>query len=181
MRILRRSRPLCLALALQGALLLTLASAPASAQAPSANRTLISLNPLGLPFKWLSAEIERTATQMVTLGASFGYTDFIGDATYTSLDAKLRVYPNEEAFRGFALGLSAGLVRVSEEFSGRADNTEAAPSVGVTADYNWILGKSKRFVVGTGVGAKRLFGNDDNFNDVNFAYPTFRFQTGLIF
>ena len=154
---------------------------PLAAQAPRANRTLISINPLGLPFKWISAEVERKASQTITVGASVSYSDFFGDASYTSFDAKFRVYPNEEAFRGFALGLSAGITRASEEFSDSDGRSETAPSLGVTADYNWILGKSNRFLVGTGVGAKRLFGDKDNFNDVNFAYPTFRFQVGMIF
>lgn len=158
-----------------------LALAPLQAQAPRANRTLISINPLGLPFKWVSAEVEQRATGIVTLGASFSYIDLIDDATYTTVDAKLRLYPNEEAFKGFSIGLSAGLARVSEDFSDGPERSESAPAVGVLVDYNWILGKSNRVVVGTGVGAKRIFGNDDEFNDVNFAYPTFRFQVGMIF
>lgn len=158
-----------------------LAAAPLAAQAPRANRTLVSINPLGLPFKWVSAELEQKATALVTVGASFSYIDLFDDASYLSFDGKLRVYPNEEAFRGFSLGLSAGLVRVAEEYSTRDDRSETAPALGVVADYNWILGKSRRVLVGTGVGAKRIFGDDDDFSDVNFAYPTFRFQVGMIF
>lgn len=180
-RALRLSPGRTLALGALSATLLAVATVPAAAQAPRANRTLISINPLGLPFKWISAEVEQKASQMITVGASVSYVDLFDDASYTSFDAKFRVYPNEEAFRGFALGISGGIVRVAEDYSDRDDRSETAPSIGVTADYNWILGKSKRVLVGTGVGAKRIFGDDDDFSDVNFAYPTFRFQVGMIF
>lgn len=157
------------------------AAFPAQAQAPRANRTLLSINPLGLPFKLVATEIEHKVSNIVTLGGSFSYIDAFDDASYTTFDAKLRVYPNEEAFKGFSIGVSGGIARVSEGYSDGTDRSDTAPSVGVIADYNWILGKSKRVVVGTGVGAKRIFANDDNYNNVNFAYPTFRFQVGMIF
>lgn len=184
-RTLPRRRPAPLVALLAAALVAIPLAAPVTgtlaAQAPRANRTLISINPLGLPFKWVSAELEQKATGLVTLGASFSYIDLFDDASYLSFDGKLRVYPNEEAFKGFSLGLSMGLVRVAEDYSDRDDRSETAPSLGVVADYNWILGKSRRVLVGTGVGAKRIFGDDDDFSDVNFAYPTFRFQVGMIF
>ena len=84
-----------------------------------------------------------------------------------------------------SVGMSAGLTRVrAEEFDGtggRERNSETRPSLGVIVDYNWILGRTRRFVVGTGVGAKRIFGLDDDFIDANVGYPTARFQVGFLF
>jgi hypothetical protein len=156
-------------------------AAPLAAQAPRANNTALSINPLGLPFEWFSAELERKTGRMVTVGASFSYFGLIDDVSYLSFDGKVRLYPNEEALRGFSIGISLGLVRVAEDYSSEPDRSEAAPSVGVVADYNWLLGRTKRFLVGTGVGAKRILGDGDDFNDASFTYPTLRFQVGAIF
>lgn len=145
---------------------------------------MISLNPLGLPFKYVSGELEQKVSNIVTVGGSVSYLD-VDDDSYASFEAKLRVYPNEEAFKGFSIGLAGGVSRLSgiescDSFDcGRG--SRSGPSIAVLADYNWLLGKSKRVLVGTGVGAKRIFADDDNLVDVNFAYPTLRFQIGMIF
>lgn len=158
-----------------------LAAAPLGAQAPRVNNTAISINPLGLPFEWFSAELEQKASRMVSVGASFSYFGLIDDVSYLSVDGKVRLYPNEEALRGFSIGISMGLARVSEDYSDQSDRSESAPTVGVVADYNWMLGRTKRFLVGAGVGAKRILGDSDDFNDASFTYPTLRFQVGMLF
>jgi hypothetical protein len=165
-------------LALAAASLLSVA-APLHAQGRAPGSTLVSLNPLGLPFKYVSGEVERKLSGIATIGGSVSFLD-IDDGSYSSFEGKFRLYPNEEAFRGFSIGLAAGLTRVSEDITG-GDRSETAPTIAVLADYNWLLGRSQRVLVGTGVGAKRIFGDDEDFNDINFAYPTVRFQIGLIF
>ncbi|MBK6488202.1 MAG: hypothetical protein IPF98_15370 [Gemmatimonadetes bacterium] len=165
-------------------LFLLVAGAPLQAQARPA-RTLVSVNPLGLPFKYVSAELEQKTNTFATVGLSASFIN-IGDGSYASLEGKLRLYPNEEAFQGFSIGLGAGLTRVSEDvYNGNTQSDEnrsnTSPTIAVIADYNWMLGKTKRVVVGTGVGAKRIFGDSDGFSDVNFAYPTARFQVGVVF
>lgn len=166
------------------ALLAAAAVAPATLAAQAtAPRTLVSINPLGLPFKMVSGELEQKVNGFATIGGSVSYLD-VGDESYTSLEAKFRLYPNEEAFQGFSIGLAAGIARLSEDRdNGNGDSSRSAtnPSVAVIADYNWLLGKNKRVVVGTGIGAKRVFGDDDGFSEVNFAYPTLRFQVGVTF
>lgn len=149
-----------------------------SSAGPGGN-TLFTINPLGLPFKYFSTELERKITPLATLGGALSYLD-VDDVSYFTLEAKLRIYPNEEAFRGFSIGVGAGLTRLAED-AGDTSEELTAPTISVIADYNWLLGKSKRVVVGTGIGAKRIFGDDDNFSDANFAYPTARFQIGLTF
>ena len=160
------------------------AFAQGTAPAPRAN--VLSINPLGIPFEVLSAEFERAASGNVSLGASVGYTSVFDEVDYLSLDAKLRYYPTGPAPKGFSVGISAGYTRITDDFvevTG-GDDTYSAPSLGVLVDYNWLLGSTKRFFVGAGLGAKRVFGDDDDDgldDDVNFAYPTARFQVGFTF
>lgn len=153
----------------------------AHAQAPRANRTLVSINPLGLPFEIYTGEVEQKISNIVTIGGAFSHIGAFSDASYTTFEGKLRVYPNEEAFKGLSIGLSAGIARVSEDATDGAKRSDSAPSLGVIADYNWILGKSRRVIVGTGLGAKRIFVNGDNYDNINTAYPTLRFQIGMLF
>ncbi len=166
--------------------LLWLAPDTSRAQDPApARRTLVTINPLGIPFEYLSGEFERVFTGLVSAGATLSYLGIFDDASYATAEWKLRFYPNEEAPKGFSVGMSAGLTRVTaDEFDGiggRERNSETRPTVGVIVDYNWILGRTRRFVVGTGVGAKRIFGLDEDFIDANIGYPTARFQVGFLF
>ncbi len=141
--------------------------------------SLLSINPLGLPFKYVSAESESRVTKMVTLGGTVSWLS-VSDGSYLSLDAKLRIYPNEEAPKGFSIGVGAGATRITgNDIDGETSATR--PTVSVVADYHWLLGKNKRFLVGAGVGAKRIFGDDVGFSGINFAYPTARFQVGGLF
>lgn len=155
----------------------------AMGQSPAAvgYRNVLSINPLGIPFEYFSVEYERALTGLTSLGLTGSYLGW-GDGSYSTTEAKLRFYPNEEGPKGFSVGLSAGITRVAEERFQDSDFSESRPTLGVIIDYNWLLGKTKRFVVGTGLGAKRIFGaNDDDFSDLNLAYPTARFQIGLRF
>ncbi len=177
------ARPLRHAGFVVAALLLAAVSRPAEGQA-RAPRTLFTINPLGLPFKLVSAEVEEKLNSFATIGASASYVG-VDRASYTSIEGKLRLYPNEEAFKGFSIGLAAGFSYLGQDNTdingGTVRDTKTVPSIAVLADYNWMLGKTQRVVVGTGIGAKRLFGSDKNFGDINFAYPTVRFQVGVTF
>jgi hypothetical protein len=163
-------------------------SLPPSAQPDPAQA--ISINPLFLPFGGYVAEFERAVAPSVTLGLSGAYYDPVGDDddTYSSAEVKLRVYPNERALRGFSIGVSAGLGRVTTETccttADREERrtTKSGATAGVVLDYNWLLGRNRRFLVGTGIGAKRLFGNlgEDDFFDIR-VLPTLRLQVGAAF
>jgi hypothetical protein len=147
-------------------------------------RNALSLNPLAIPFEIVSVEFETKLASAFSLGISGGY--FSPDVfTLSSVDVRLKLYPNEEGPKGFAVGLSFGLVHLRDRsccsFIGDEETiSQSFPAAGVFLDYNWLVGKSKRMLVGTGVGAKRLLGNDDRF-DVGTAYPTARLQLGWIF
>lgn len=146
-------------------------------------RNVLSINPLGIPFEYVAAEYEGAVAGPYTLGANFSYFS-PGDESYTSFEVKGRLYPNERGPNGFAVGLGLGVSRVSDVRScfdcGSISATR--PTVHVFADYNWLLGRSERFFVGTGVGAKRVFGiNGDDYSDILEVYPTVRFQIGARF
>lgn len=186
--------------------LLAAAAGPLAAQAaPEGRRQSVSVNPLGIPFGWLTGEFERALGGGASVGLSGSYVD-IGDEddTLASLDAKVRYYPSEQGLRGFSLGLTAGYTRYVDQYETFAPGTvfgpnapaptpttirrvTDGPTVGVTADYNWLLGTRRRMLVGIGVGAKRIFTDhdddqqfEDNVLDLP-AYPTVRFVVGLTF
>lgn len=46
---------------------------------------------------------------------------------------------------------------------------------------NWLLGASKAFYVGLGLGAKRLFVDEKEVADVSGGYPTARVSVGFAF
>ncbi len=180
------------------ALLLVLAPTVAAAQdgvprPPAAN--VVSVNPLYLPLGMFVAEYEHAIAPSATLGLSGGYYDPIGqddgdDDRYASAEVKFRYFPGERAPRGFSIGASAGLAHFIYNNScctsagDLLDNgSETAPTFGVVLDYNWLLGRNRRFFVGTGVGAKRLLGNrrDDDFFDELTVIPTVRLQVGAAF
>jgi hypothetical protein len=59
------------------------------------------------------------------------------------------------------------------------DQKISRPTLGVIVDYNWVLGRNDRFLVGVGLGAKRVLGDGGGFSGIEVAYPTVRFQFGL--
>jgi hypothetical protein len=66
-------------------------------------------------------------------------------------------------------------VVVEEEFD--------ALSVGLDLGYSWLLGRTRQFFIGTGIGAKRLFrlGDENDDDDETYGYPTIRLSIGFAF
>lgn len=83
-----------------------------------------------------------------------------------------------EAPTRFFAGISFGCAHVNEDDQRGATPVERefdALSVGLDLGYSWLLGRTRQFFNGTGIGAKRLFpigGNDDE--EETYGYPTFR-------
>ena len=97
---------------------------------------------------------------------------------------KGRLYPNEEAPRAFAVGLGLGAVNTREHVTENGVESlvdETSPSIAVYVDYNWLLGRGRRFYVGSGLGAKRILGDSDAFDSAPFVYGTARFLIGVAF
>jgi hypothetical protein len=172
--------------ALLGLTLAATAPALQAQAAPAPRRNALTINPLGIPFEYVSAEYERVVSAGFTLGVGASHLG-IDDGSYTTGELKGRYYPNEEAMRGFSVGLAAGITRVGDResvcdaFACRDLDRrfETRPTLAVMVDYNWMLGRSKRFVVGTGLGAKRIFTDDSNWSGPPVAYPTARLQLGI--
>jgi hypothetical protein len=152
------------------------------AAAPTRTR-VFAINPLGIPFEVVSVEFEAALQGAFTLAGNFSYFS-PDDFTRSSFEVKGRLYPNEQAPRAFSVGLGLGLVNTREhqDIAGASVlRDKTYPSIAVYVDYNWMLGQSDRFFVGTGLGAKRLLGDSDEFDDAPFVYGTARFLIGVAF
>jgi hypothetical protein len=149
-------------------------------------RGIIAANPLGIPLDMVSVELEGAVAPGVTAGFAANYVA-PGDPSFVSADAKLRYYPGEVALKGFSVGLGLGVVKYSDIMYVNTPNGQreslTAPALSVLTDYNWMIGAKQRFVVGAGLGAKRLLASsaDRDRVDAPKAYPFARFVIGLAF
>lgn len=146
-------------------------------------RTYVAFDPLLVPFDIGSFEIETGIAPGITLGGVASYTNVDNDR-YTSADLNLRYYPGEVVLRGFSVGVSGGFLRYSNRVGPTNERVSVdAPTLGVVVDYNWMLGVNRRFLVGTGVGAKRVLAGEGERDVVGLgrAYGTARFVVGYAF
>lgn len=189
---LRLSLPLVLALAAP------LAAQNSPQMSPAAAfpqwRSFVGANPLGIPFDIVAVELETTVAPAATVGVSGSYND-IDNTVYKTIDGKFKYYPAEVAMRGFSVGMTFGWTK----FRGAPDECVYDPvtfncpeppignlsagTLGVLVDYNWTQGPSQRFVIGAGIGAKRVLASADERDKVGLerAYVTGRFVIGLLF
>jgi hypothetical protein len=167
------------------------ASAASGAAQEAAPKQSIAINPLGAVFQVYSGEIERSLVPGLSLGASTSYwgsgadfSDGSADVSYFSVDGKLRYYPGGTSLKGFSMGGTFGYTTLSGTLTdeqGRETDRGNALSAGVVLDYNWLLGENRRFLVGTGIGAKRLFPMGVDADGISIAYPTVRLSVGYAF
>jgi Protein of unknown function (DUF3575) len=172
------------------ALGLALSSSAAHAQ-QEAPRQVLSINPLGAVFGVYMGEFERALHPSATAGVSTTY--WTGDftdgedqavASYLTVDARLRYYPGARPLEGFSIGGSVGYTGLSGSLTtveGEQKGSVNTVGAGVELDYNWLLGARDQVMVGTGIGAKRLFVLGDEVEDVSLAYPTLRLVVGYAF
>jgi hypothetical protein len=151
--------------------------------------TYIGINPLGIPFDIFSIEVESGIAQGMTLGASAAHTE-LDNQRYSSADLKFRYYPSEVVLKGFSIGASAGLLRYSDivtdfDIGGGTQTRQTinTPTLGLLLDYNWMLGATHRFIVGTGVGSKRILAGSEDRKKVGLDRAQFsaRFTVGVAF
>ena len=138
----------------------------ASAQRVEETRTgfqrtnLVSANPIGILFEWYNGEYEHAFSSTVSLAAAASSYDF-EDARYAAVDGIVRYYPSGRALRGFSIGASLGFIDIDEDFDCEGcDEDGSSATLGVRADYVWILGRDQRFAAAAGIGAKRLLSDD---------------------
>jgi len=159
------------------------AQAPRVGRVPIPYRSYVGLNPTIVPLNFGSAEFETGIAQGMTVGAAVSYAD-IRHNRWTSADFKVRYYPSEVVLSGLSLGLTGGYLRYSTRIDNVPDRQQLdAPTIGFEADYNWLLGGTQRFLVGTGGGAKRLLASSAERHrvDQSAAYVTARFILGVAF
>jgi len=162
------------------------AQVPASrGRVPIPTQTYIGFNPLGVPANVFTLELENAVTSGITVGAVGSYIDF-DKSRYATADFKVRYYPGEVVLRGFAVGVSAGATRYSHivsDATGDVRQSLSAPTAGILLDYNWLLGRSERFLVGTGIGAKRILASESERQHahVDYATVTTRLIVGFAF
>jgi len=158
---------------------------------PIPTQTYVGFNPLGLPANIFTLELENAVSSAITVGAVGSYID-VDKSRYTTADFKVRYYPSEVVLRGFAVGLSAGVTRYSNVVQtattaggavGDVRQSLSAPTAGILLDYNWLLGRSERFLVGTGIGAKRVLASESERQraHVDYAKVTTRLILGFAF
>lgn len=152
-------------------------------------RGVVGLNPLGIPFDIFAIEAEGAVAPGITAAAALSYYAPDEDR-FTSGDVKVRYYPGETALDGFSVGLGLGITsrtgqdtRASCSPTGCGRNSATGPTASVLADYNFLLGERRRFLVGTGVGAKRWMVSRDTRESVDAerAWVFARFLVGLAF
>ncbi|HEX4684767.1 MAG TPA: hypothetical protein VH277_18760 [Gemmatimonadaceae bacterium] len=163
------------------------AQAPISSQSsvriPST--TYIGFNPIGLPLDIGTLEVESGVAPGVTLGGVASYID-VSDNRFTTFDFKARYYPTGIVLRGTAIGATFGYTRFSNQVStssGDERRSLNAATLGIVLDYNWIYGFDQHFLIGTGVGAKRVLASASARDSANVdrAVVTARLIIGFAF
>ena len=167
---------------------------PALAQTDGGDfRQALGTNFIAIPFGVFSVDYEHAVGDKgVSVG--FGALTFADDGERLSWgQAKLKYYPAENSLRGFALGITAGMMSArardvfctgGDPFGGCVEETrtESSPTIGVVVDHNWLLGKRKRFLFGLGVGARRVLKDVEESNSpLEQVYPDGRFTVGFAF
>ena len=184
---MRVRRTCLLGLALAGLAL----ARPALAQSPLVipTRTYVGINPVGLPFDIATVEVESAVAPGITLGGVGSYID-VGDPKFTTGEFKVRYYPGEVVLRGASVGATLGLTHFSNKVNDpatRADDevrqTLTAPTLGIIVDYNWLYGREQHFLIGTGIGAKRVLASQSERDrvDIDRAIFTLRLIVGFAF
>ncbi len=164
--------------------------AQASAPPKGAPSKIISVNPF-LPLAgYFQAEFEAKLRENLAFAVSGSHTKL--DDEYTSLDAKLRLYPQEKGLEGFAIAAGLGFGRISTvtetfctEFGNCRDvrRSTSGPSFSVEAQYQWLLGRSQNTAVAIGGGVKRFYVDDKvgGFDAFDEYAPTLRLTIGYAF
>jgi hypothetical protein len=146
-------------------------------------RQMIGVNPVILPIGIVAADYERAMTQWLTLGVGGMYGHPADENAAGWVDLKARYYPGEQALKGISVGVSAGWVGAQTRVvdASTIEHGDSGPTLGVLLDYNWLLGKRHHFLVGLGVGARRLLTHVDGKSALDQVMPDVRFVVGLAF
>ncbi|HEY4131476.1 MAG TPA: hypothetical protein VGM50_12710 [Gemmatimonadaceae bacterium] len=148
---------------------------------PIPTRTYVGINPIGLPFDIATVEVESAVAPGITLGGVGSYIN-VGHPNYTTAEFKVRYYPGEVVLRGPSVGATLGVTHITNHPDGDRQ-TLTAPTLGIIVDYNWLYGRQEHFLIGTGVGAKRVLASEADRDrvDIDRAIFTARLIFGYVF
>ncbi|CAN5201007.1 hypothetical protein BH23GEM2_BH23GEM2_10080 [soil metagenome] len=136
---------------------------------------IVTVNPIAVLAGALNGDIE--------LNFAPGFTGAVSGTNwpdeYSSLDFTFRYYPGEINPAGFSVGASVG--RVNWDPDNEDGEQTKGPTVGFHVGYNWLLGRSERLAIATGLGAKRVFASRDRYPNRQELLPSGRFGVGLAF
>lgn len=153
---------------------------------------VVTVNPFFVLAGWISGEYEQRVNSTVTLGGAFSYVDF-SDNRYTNFELKGRLYPNENALRGFEMALSLGVTHLTYDsknndcvFGPNGQNASACsprksvttPAIGLEFAYQWLLGSNGHTALALGGGGKRFLASKADLDGTTRVIPTFRIGIG---
>jgi hypothetical protein len=162
------------------ALLLALPASTTHAQAPLGidgrrHNGIVTVNPIAVLAGAINGDVE--------LNLVGGFTGGLGGThwpdEYTSVDLTFRYYPGELNPHGFWIGTSLG--RVNWDPNNESSEHTRGPTVGFHVGHNWVMGRSERLVIATGIGAKRVFASRDRYPNRQELLPSGRFGIGITF
>lgn len=153
-----------------------------------APKQALSGNPILAVYQVYMLEYERAVTPNWTGVGGLGYWG-IGDAddggrfSILTTDLKARFYPGGSPLEGFAIGGIVGLSTLRYEDTVQpVDESQSGLALGVDLNWSWLIGDSKRWFVGAGLGAKRYFVEfEDESADIALVLPTGRLNFGIAF
>lgn len=114
-------------------------------------RGIATINPFAVILGGFNGDVELNIGTGMT--GALSATWFPDELDYTSVDFTFRYYPGELNPEGFSIGVSLGYLSIDDD-----DPTDSGKgaAIGFIGGYNWLLGKSNRLAIATGLGAKRL-------------------------
>lgn len=159
----------------------TAGSAPDDGSPPL--KHMISFSPLFAVLGFYTGEIERAVAH--GLSAAVGGSAFsLGPFAYRSLDLKLRYYGEGTALRGFAVGVTAGVVGLGAGEGGAFAKGISARgfAVGTETSFTRYRGRNRNIAMTFGGGVKRLlrFAGRD-VSGARLTLPTARASVGIAF
>lgn len=137
---------------------------------------IATINPFAVVLGGFNGDVELNIGTGTTGALSVSW--FPDDLNYTAVDFTFRYYPGELNPKGFSVGASIGYLR-SEHDDGTDEGK--GPTIGFIGGYNWLLGRSERLAIATGLGLKRLIADSDKYPDAPEVVPSGRLGIGLSF
>ena len=158
--------------------------APLGIDTRSPHAGIWTINPFSVILGAFNGDVELNVGTGTTaaLSATYGTDDDLLD--YSSVDFTFRYYPGELSPKGFSVGMSLGYIHLNkgEDESGQPNEDETkGPAIGFIGGYTWLLGRSERLAIATGIGLKRIFAEKNEFGKREEVTGTGRLGIGMTF